>query len=117
MSHDIEPCIYCGLPATGIDHIPPRAMRHKLQDLGEYVGTWIEVPSCSWCNSTLNDLALLTITDRKLYIKQRIRAKYKRILSSVDWTDEQLEELGYSLKSKIKATMSKKKILKLRLDW
>ncbi len=114
---EVEPCIYCGVPASSIDHIPPRIMRQRLADLGEYVGTWAEVPACRWCNSQIGDLALLTITDRKLYIKQRIRVKFKKLLSSPDWNEEQLSELGYSLKTKIVSAMAKKRLLKQRLAW
>ena len=114
---DCQPCIYCGVPACAYDHIPPRAMRERMKDLGDYTGTWVEVPACTWCNSTLNDLALLTITDRKLYIKQAIRKKFKRLLDAPDWTDEAIASLGYTLGTKIKADMNKKKLIRSRLAW
>lgn len=114
---ELEPCFYCGVPANSIDHVPPRAMRKRMADLGEYFGVWVEVPACMWCNSTLGNLALLTLTDRKLYIKQRLRVKFKKLLASHDWTDEQLDELGYTLKTKILASMAKRRLVRQRIAW
>jgi hypothetical protein len=31
----LTPCIYCGMPASSVDHIPPRHMRAQLLELGD----------------------------------------------------------------------------------
>jgi hypothetical protein len=113
----IEPCTYCGLPSDSIDHIPPQAMRAMIQDLGAYKGVWREVPACRWCNSHLADLALLTVEDRRQYIKKVLRKKFKKLLSLPDWTDAALAELGPSLRCFVIDSIHKAQIVKERLAW
>lgn len=113
----IAPCTYCGVPADSIDHIPPQCMRNTLKDLGDYIGVWKEVPACLWCNSTLGSLALLTITDRRDYIKKVIRRKFKKLLASPVWSDADIEECGEGLRAYLFDQREQARLIRDRLAW
>ena len=111
------PCTYCGVVADSMDHIPPQCMRKILNDLGNYVGVWREVPACRWCNSTLGHLALLTIVERRAHIKQVISRKYRKLLACPAWSEEALLEVSPGLRSYIIENMERVKLIRAMLAW
>lgn len=113
----VKTCAYCGENAATIDHIPPQSMRVALRETGNYTGFWGSVYSCLWCNSTLQDNRLLTITERSNYIKARLRVKFKRLLKSPEWEKASLVELGDTLRGYLAEYKEKKRILSNRLNW
>jgi len=111
------PCTYCGVVADSMDHIPPMCMRNVLNDLGNYIGVWREVPSCRWCNSTLGSLALLTVHDRRAHIKSVLRRKYKRLLASPIWTEQELSEVSENLRAYIVESMKRASLVRAMVAW
>ncbi len=63
-------CVYCGLIANTVDHIPPISVRPTLVDLG-LAGRYqfLEVRACQQCNSALGARSLWTVKQRKAWIK------------------------------------------------
>lgn len=91
-------CIYCGLLADTVDHVPPRSVRQTLVDLGiasRY--PFQEVRCCRECNVLLGARTLWTIALRKEYIKKRLRLRYHKFLAIPDWSTEDLDKLGRDL--------------------
>ena len=99
---DCDRCYYCGLPADTIDHVPPRAYRNFILQQPELAKRYkfVEVRACLECNSTLGAKALWNLTERKEYIKKYLKRRYGKE-RWVDWDEEELEELGYSLRTKV----------------
>lgn len=113
----IQPCIYCGMPADTVDHVPPRHMRAQLQELQLLAVYEREVPACRECNCTLGSRPLLTITERRDYMKDFIRRRYKSVLRMKDFTEEELLQFGESLRGMLRRNLSMKYIVQQRLRW
>lgn len=82
-----DPCVYCGRPSEGIDHVPPRSLSH------------VEVEGfiyrcCNECNSSLGVKPLFTLRDRKAYLAERYADKYANTLQLPDWSEQELEEMS-----------------------
>lgn len=102
-------CAYCGDPATDEDHIPPRSAVHALQATGIRL-LMHTVPSCSECNSAiLNRRALWTFAERVSYVADALPVRLASALSCQDWDDDELEELGYSLRQRVEAAVYRKR--------
>lgn len=112
------PCHYCGMIATGIDHVPPLAIRAAFVDNGLITRWQIkDVPCCKECNSVLGANAPFSLTERRHLVKQYLRRKYAHYLKAPDWTDNELSELGHTLGSMIKNNQLLKETIKLRIDY
>lgn len=100
-----QQCTYCGLRAETQDHVPPLVWVHSLgsEFFNNAKTLLLIVPACLECNITLSNYRLFTIKERTRYLLGRYTKKYKRFLRGTAWTEEELDELGYSLKTKIEA--------------
>jgi 5-methylcytosine-specific restriction endonuclease McrA len=119
------PCTYCGLPADTEDHIVPMSLLARIEGLSTDVRAEIlaELPmlirvyACRQCNSVLGNRVYRGIVDRRDAVKDYLRRKHKRLLKSPDWTDEEIDQLGYTLRDHVKNRMELKKVVKARLSW
>lgn len=109
---DWQQCIYCG-EAGDItrDHVPPisKASHVIMSERKIY-------PACANCNAILNNNGLY-IDDRAAYLYTRLQTKYKKILKMPHWGQEELDELGYTLRVSIKNSMVIKTYIERRLDY
>lgn len=117
---ETTPCYYCGMPAGDIEHAVPRASLPDLQVLGistdEGSRTWT-VASCRECNVLAGATLFPTLAQRKAYIKSRIRKRYRKIINCPRWTDSELAQLGYSLRTAVLETQAKRDEVIARLKW
>lgn len=116
---DLTVCFYCGQPCDSVDHVTPRATLKMMGGEIENPVTsrYETVDACRECNCALGDGLYTTLSDRKRAAKEYLRRKYKKYLSMPDWSDSELDELGYTLRSHIKRNMAIKKLTRMRLDW
>jgi hypothetical protein len=112
-----EPCYYCGAPAQGVDHIPPRVARAELIALGIDKWDFLEVPACSECNSALGGRPIWILTARKEFIKKWLRRRYAKYLAIPAWTDEQRKDLGSNLSQFIDEGLLMAQITHQRIRW
>lgn len=110
-------CIYCGVPADSIDHIPPRHMRDQLLGVGLVAMHEREVSSCRECNSALGARPLITITERRDYIKEYLRRRYKSVLRIKDWREDDLALFGDDLRKMILRGIALKQLTRERIAW
>lgn len=113
----ITPCIYCGMPADSIDHIPPRHMRDQLFGVGLVAMHEREVASCRECNSGLGARPLITIGERRAYIKEYLRRRYAEYLRIPTWSDDELKSFGEGLQKMIERNMLIRDEVRQRLAW
>jgi hypothetical protein len=113
---DSIPCAYCGVPAQEYDHVPPLAwygITRRKKKFREYPG----VMACAECNNLLNDAPLLTVPERAEYVGERLRSRWFKILHSVvEWSPEEMEELGPTLRSSVAARAAYRAHLEARLS-
>lgn len=111
-------CVYCGLVAATVDHIPPRTVRPSLIALGyQDLYPFIEVRACLECNSTLSDRPLWDVQSRKDHIKDRLKRKYKRYLELPDWSPDDLAEMGYKMRLHITQGLAIRAVTRARISY
>ena len=121
-NHDKEnvtPCYYCGMSAIARDHTIPRIILKSLDSVGINIRgrRKLIVPTCTQCNSLLGASYQKTLEKRKQILKNRLRKKYRKLLAMPDWTEKDLEPMGYSLQTTIISSLIKKEEIKRRLAW
>lgn len=108
-------CFYCGVPASTEDHVSPLAYVDTIgTDTVVRFGIklWL-VEACHECNCILGAKPLVDPLERKEFIKKGLQKRYKKILSAKDYTEEELQEFGYTLRENIKQGLDlKQQILK-----
>lgn len=112
-----KPCIYCGDIANSRDHFIPRAFVKRIEDLGWADKDNIIVPACTECNSTAGSKVFATISEKRKYIHEQYKKKYKKLLEMPSWTEDELEEYGHSLRTHIKHSLTAKDEIRARLRW
>lgn len=77
----------------------------------------MKVKACMECNSLLSNKYFDNIIDRTDDVKHSIYKKNRKVLKLKGWDDFQIEELKYTLKSKVLSVEMKRRKAKQRLDW
>ena len=111
-------CYYCGMPADSIDHVPPQSARPRLAELG-LAGHYphAEVDACRECNCLLGARPLWRLYERKLFIKKALRKKYRKVLRMKEFSDSELAQFGYNLKTMIISRSIMAEIVRARIAW
>ena len=119
-----QPCYYCGMPATEIDHVVPQALLASIESIEdrEFTNEFLAhrrltVPCCRECNARLSDSYQETLTERKAYVKQKLRMKYAKLLTMPDWTDAELAGLGPTLRLSVQHALAARRLVRQRLAW
>lgn len=123
--YDVARCYYCGEPAGTVDHVVPQSMLEKLRILGDDAtsaimarhGRRMTVPACLECNVLLGPKYFSTLEQRKLYLKKRLRLRYKRILSMPEWSDRELSQLGPRLQEYVIHSIGRQQIIRRRVSY
>lgn len=102
-----EDCIYCGEWATCRDHFPPVSMSK--------VG--VLLPSCHECNFLAGVHHPTDLVSRIRHVRQAIEKKYRRVLETPEWSDEELSELGRGLKEDITKWRNLRRTVLRRIVW
>ena len=105
-------CIYCGQPSGTRDHLLPRAWTGETQR--RFVVT---VPACGECNTLLGSTLTWSITERRAIAHARLRRKKAAVLRTLDFTPEELQEFGHTLRSTIVRGMAEKRRVLARLSF
>lgn len=122
---EIQPCYYCGLPATSRDHTVPKSLLENMRNSGldkEVVEQVIRikkliVPCCVECNSSLGKRVYRTLHDRKRAAKAHKKRKYKRILKMPSWANNEVIELGPNLQQFVLSSLGLQRLTRERLGW
>jgi len=113
-----DPCYYCGLPASTVDHVPPKVMRQRIEELGLKARyEYHEVKACHECNSALGARAILTLPERKRFMKAWLRRRYRRLLRIPAWSDSEIAQLGYTLRTSVLSHILASEVIKARIGW
>lgn len=119
MSYRATPCTYCGMSAQAQDHVISRRMREvfKNAELAAIVHPPDTVPCCHECNSIAGAKLFLSISQKRRYIKEQLRRRYRKVLDIPTWTQAELDELGYGLRRHVEASIELRDLVKMRLQW
>lgn len=105
-------CVYCGELAGTKDHLLPRNFTGESDRLRVPV-----VPSCQECNSILSESYMPDVLERREYVQNRLRIKYKKYLRVIQWGESDLAEFGDQLRSVILSQMEQHDRIVRRLAW
>ena len=113
-----DPCTYCGQVSDTLDHIPPLYIAHMLSEAGQQGdGPFIKVPSCRECNSALTSVRKYSVVDRRAYVRDFLRRKYRKFLKIPHWDDDELSELDPSFAREVAASVRMAEHVRARLRW
>lgn len=112
LKYDKNTCVYCGMPGDNRDHVLPKNFTGAAQR--RFTPT---VPSCQECNNLLGATVHESIEARRIYVHQKLYRKYKNVLSAPEWSEEEINSLGYTLRSSVRAQASLKQAVFMRLSW
>lgn len=101
-------CMYCGEPANEKEHVYPRSL------VGEDTP---KVWACSECNNLAGAILFETIEEKRNYIQDRLRVKYRKLISLPVWTDKEISEVKGNIKREVKKQMEAKRWIQKRIEW
>lgn len=110
-------CVYCGLPAETKDHVPPISRVSDYESFNLALEVYIKVPCCVECNVMLGSELQESFFQRAEVIKDKLSRKYRRHINTVEWDEEELEELGPTLLSKVVEGRGKSDRALARIDY
>ncbi len=113
---DEWPCYYCGDEAECIDHLIPFKVRQCGKRNGTHLGFGPRVRACKDCNSILGAVGIFTLDGRKEFIATKLKKKLKKLQSIPHWSEEELAELGYSLRSHVESGLAQRDALLRRYE-
>jgi len=94
------------------DHVIPTSY---LREKRRFSGDWL-VPACRDCNSLIGDELIFNVPDRAAWVAAILRRKFRRLLQSRQWSDDEIAELGTSLRSAVILDREKRKETARRLE-
>ena len=76
------------------------------------------VPSCAQCNLLAGAAFDWTdVAGKRRYIQRALYRKYAKLLKTPEWEDDEIEELGRTLGSKVRANQANKARIRQRVLW
>jgi len=109
-------CFYCGLPAGTIDHVPSLSKVKELRMTYDSL-IYTKVPSCNECNGIAGDEPHVCIFERRIFVKEKLKIKYKKYIKLCDWEEGEIDDLGYNLRVDVINAMSIKYLIAYRLHY
>jgi hypothetical protein len=100
-------CVYCGEPSVDQEHFPPK----------EHAVHGFTLPVCKECKHLAARGHPYDFKERADFVKEKIRERLKSQLQTPDWSSEELEEVGHSIRGGIAAWQNMREIAKDRVAW
>jgi len=114
MSRHDALCTYCGDFAFHRDHVPPKCWRRALiVQRARY--EFKTVPACADCNQILGGHPLFTVAERRAFIRSYLWGRHKKLIESPTWSEREMAELGWGLRTFVKGKDERKRHVLKRL--
>lgn len=105
-------CTYCGaVDGNNRDHVIPAAFAQSVKHFSTET-----VPACSECNTLLGSRMLTSVPTRAAYLLGVYERRYKKLINSPTWTEEELDDLGPSMRDNIVAAEANKHRVIVRIE-
>src|SRR5690554_2344513 len=103
-------CTYCKDTGDTLDHVVPVSFNATSRKKVKFNKADV-VPCCGDCNNLLGNVFLHTVGSRAGFLAEKYKKRFKKLLKSPDWSEEELLELGESLSKTLRqANILKKEI-------
>lgn len=116
---EVKLCAYCGAPAQCKDHPIPLTYFDADRDTANQIfkaSGWHTIDSCNSCNTLAGYSLDKSFAERKIVILERFKQKFKKNLKAKPWSEKDLKELDYSLKSYIEEAIMFDEFIKIRFE-
>ena len=115
-------CIYCGNPKQALDHVYPLSLAVSLEIWRPLVRVELKqglnlVPSCNECYTLASNMPFTLIREKRRYIQKRLREKYLNKIQKVVWEEDEIQQLGRTLRTYVSHAQTTKKSLELRIHY
>ena len=112
-------CYYCGDKAETFDHIPALSVTYSrgIDALNRHKVRCWKVRCCTECNSIAGDKPHLFPQTRAEYLYSKYLKRYRKVLEGHHWEEDELDELGYSLKCYILAHDNIQEWMERRMEY
>jgi hypothetical protein len=105
-------CVYCGEGCSGVDHLLPEPWTGLIHRALVAI-----VPACGNCNSRIGDYPIPNVTERRQVAQLSIERSHRHLLLRPIYTPEDLDDLGYALRSVAENNNIKALRIKAKLGW
>jgi hypothetical protein len=113
-------CTYCGAwDGDNRDHVVPVSYNqnvYRKKGGRKNVSYKNTVPCCKECNVLLGDRLYFSIPSRAAYLLGTYERRYKKLLKQPDWSEEEIEELGPSMRTSVIQSMKDKNEVRRQLE-
>ena len=118
----VDFCIYCGGPKECLDHVFPVSIASGLKLSAQGVKKVLfqglnVIPCCNSCNLIAGDRHLTKILDKRHYIQKKLKQNYYKKLRTVNWDDDEIQELGKNMKEHVKKMINDRVNIENRILW
>lgn len=112
-----DPCVYCGMESSGWDHVPALSYVAQTWGLDGFNYRPRKVPSCGECNALLGVCGERAIQRRRHILKQRLRKKYAHVVRMPKWDEDEMIDMGDTLRNDISYHDKLSTLIKRRLSY
>lgn len=110
-------CLYCGLDGNTWDENAPPSIFNVAYRIARESHIDMRIPICRECSRLSDWRAFRTPEEKRRCIRAELRSKYGSNLNTADWHEEEVEDLGYTLGTAVKAGVASKQKLLRRMTW
>lgn len=108
-------CVYCGNRANTLDHFVPLAVLYMMGEIGG--GERVTLECCSECNKIAGSHVFKTVAEKRAYIHGNLKERYHVLLKTPEWSEDELDEMGYNLRHYITENLQCQEWIRDRLKW
>jgi len=108
--------VHCGEPSDAIDTALPELARRPIFHMLAKVGA-TGLSSCRECRELSAKVDARTIGEKRRAIHHWLAVRYGRVLDLPAWSDDELDELGYNLKTDVESGQHRRKQVEARILW
>lgn len=106
------------MPASDEEHVLPQSYVSSLSDIpGVVPDSLVIVPSCRECNNLAGRVTLQGIQEKRHYIQEKLKKRYRAVLEIPQWTEGELNELSLDLAQYVRHGFRLREIILSRLKW
>jgi hypothetical protein len=109
-------CVYCGQRATTWDHFVPYSVAAALMEVVKVTGRYL-LPACRECNQLAGSRVYRTVAQKRRYIQRRLIDRYYALYDLPSWSQDELSELGYNLRTYVEANKQSHEWIRERVQW
>lgn len=107
-------CTYCGGNPECREHVIPVSYMSIFRSY-DPEKNWI-VPACNECNSLAGASVVFSIPEKAKLVLGKFKKRYSKFINQPEWTQEELNEVSYSIREMVWGAMVAKRVAIEKLE-